>query len=289
MARSSPYSASLNLLSPNSLPSWVYGDDIGSLTSLLAQRDINAMKPELTEQQLESNRILLKDKQDQQSLYSDVADIFSSKDSPPSLRDAYSAIGNTALKKGMVEDYVKMTEELRKLDQEDVTKEQKKYNSIQAAAELAKIDPQLAQDMLNTAGVDFTFSPEALARLNKGRASTKRGKQYMMVDDQGIEQLVPEDDFNVRAKSGWRFKKQNLLEDMINEALNANQRDDQAPGEQEALDQKALVNGIRQDARALNSGNPKQISSGDIAPYDMTIRNPSTGEQVTIRRGQKIP
>jgi hypothetical protein len=207
MARSSPYASTLNLLSPNALPSWVYGDDYGSLTRTLAARDVAAMQPMIQTQTFEDNRLALEEKQRKDDYERSVAEMIGSQAEAPRLGDMYGMMADQAAKFGMVDEYAKIQSKITDLEEQARKNKLATYDDIADAYRLGNAlgDPELARQRLQAAGVDYQIPDSTLKDMikkEKGSGSVARQRNVYIAKD-GKQRLIPESDFNTYAEDGW--------------------------------------------------------------------------------------
>lgn len=287
MARSSMYGSIASMI-----PKWVFGGDYGDISNELNQRELSYENLDRVQLDNDQAQIDLQRKQRAQEINDMLAQQFQEQ-RPASMRDAYVSAIDAAFNVGDVDTALKYQGAVEKLD--ELTKQQK-YESLKDAASLAQM---FDYDRVNEA-MPGVLSPQEASRIysesrRRGQGGSGVGgkeRSFEFVDENGIPRLVPASQYNAAADMGWkRAKGTNPLDDILQQMLGDAAPDEaqSVPGEEPARKQKALVDGIKQDAEELRVGGRRQISSGDIAPSNMTIRNPETGMLVTIKKGQRIP
>lgn len=209
MSRSSPYSSILGQKGFNpGIPEFVFGADIGDLSGALSQREMNMMAPQMEAQRLESNRMILEEKQRQREYEQSVADMITSQEEMPKLRDLYGMMSDKAAQFGSVDDYLKLQGRISDLEQQEQKQQLSRFDGIEEAFKLGAIDPALAEAYLQASGSDYQFSPEARRRMTE-KADGKQGKAkadkpIFITDKNGNQMTVPLSQFNEYAKDGWR-------------------------------------------------------------------------------------
>ena len=278
-SRSSLYGSSL------ALPGWVFGGEFGDLSRNMNSRDLNYEQVQQAEQMNDQRQYTLDDLQRESDIRDTVAKSLGGQQ-PTSVREAYQKMVEAAYQSGDPISALKYQAAMDEYDQNQTAKKRKEI------ADAVNLSDNLTFDRINEL---FPNSGLTKADYDKNQrrkaAGTGKERSYEFIDDKGVPQLVPASQYNEAGRKGWkRAKGGDSLNDMIMQKFeDAMLGDGAAPGERPAQAQKDLVKGIQQDAKDANAKDRTRLNSGDIATSDMRIKNSETGEEVIIKKGQRIP
>lgn len=280
MARDSIYG---RLLNASKVPEWVFGGDYGDISNTLNRREMGY--EQLQEQELKNEqRQMANDEARRSNDYENaLGDIFANGQKPATLRDLYTAAQQKAIETGNSGMALKLEDALREQQQKE---EAKKFSDLTTASKIAEdysyektkeLFPWMSKEDYNSIRAPKARAPGA----------PKEEKMYKMVGPDGVEEIVPQSQFNLKAKSGYKSGKSDIMDVIAQIAGNPNGSTiDNLSDEQRGLSKKMAA-----EAGLTPSPTPVAgtIQSGDIAPRDMKVKVPGTNEVLTIKKGNRIP
>lgn len=278
-SRSSLYGSSL------ALPDWVFGGEFGDLAKNMNSRDLGYEQLQQQEQVNDQRQFVLDDLQRQSDIRDTVAKSMGGQQ-PTSVRDAYQKMVEAAYQSG---DPISALKYQAAMDEYDQNQTAKKRKDI---ADAVNLSDNLTFDRINELFPNSGLTKADYEKNQRRKAAgTGKERSYEFIDDKGVPQLVPASQYNEAGRKGWkRAKGGDSLNDMMMQMFeDAMSGDGAAPGERPAQAQKDLVKEIQQDAKDSNAKDRTRLNSGDIATSDMRIKNRETGEEVIIKKGQRIP
>jgi hypothetical protein len=262
----------------SAVPDWVFGGEYGQVANVLTDRDQRAANLRRTELSNDIDEIAVEDKRRRNEYEKSIGDVLGgSMDTPLTLRDLYQLQRRKALETGNPDIAMQIEEKLR---QQEESQAAKKFSELTTAAKLADdYSYEKTRELfpwMTKADYDEIRRPKT-----KGSGEPKKEKAYKMIGPNGIEELVPESQFNARAQQGFKSKRselEDLIDRLSSDSLNREAVDDLSDRQR----------GLSQ-AVAPGGGASATMESGQVAPRDMKLRDPQTGQMIVIRKGERIP